>query len=319
MNTVNPLVFSSRDISIRENAELNLANGTSLHNAAVMWYGRAKSGKTRTLIQAFSGENFLFLDFDRNYRSTIESIQNSGATYLNGDAAFDVLTQLASGRGSDQIVIVDALGSVVSRLVSWFIDSNTTEGNMNAAAKQITELKKNIGVSHEATVAFFNLIIEPMTRNGNSINFIHHTTENSQGSKMEGNKGSWLSVFDFTYALNVDRKVFELEAGRLPIAPNVIGDTNPRQMLIQAIKESIESLRVVPISQLMEVAPWNKIYKSKLSIRPLMNQLRENGTIVLVTVEGSKAVYIDVQSTLAKLEFANIIADSTEAVEEQIA
>lgn len=319
MNASNPLVFSSRDISIRENAELNLANGTSLHNAAVMWYGRAKSGKTRTLIQAFSGENFLFLDFDRNYRSTIESIQNSGATYLNGNTAFEVLTQLASGRGSDQIVIVDALGSVVSRLVSWFIDINTTEGDMNAAAKQITELKKSIGISHEATVAFFNLIIEPMTRNGNSINFIHHTTENSQGSKMEGNKGSWLSVFDFTYTLNVDRKVFELEAGRLPIAPNVIGSNNPRQMLIQAIKDSIESLRVLPQLQLMEVALWNKIYKSKQSIRPLMNQLKENGTIVFATVEASKAVFIDVQSTLEKLEPANVIADSTEEVEEQIA
>ena len=319
MNNSNPLVFSSRDISIRENAELNLANGTSLHNAAVMWYGRAKSGKTRTLIQAFTGEKFLFLDFDRNYRSTIESIQNSGATYLNGDVAFNVLTQLASGRGSNQIVIVDALGSVVTRLVSWFIDSNTTEGNMNAAARQITELKKNIGVSHEATVAFFNLIIEPMTRNGNSINFIHHTTENSQGSKMEGNKGSWLSVFDFTYVLKVDRKVFELEAGRLPIAPNVIGDTNPRQIFIQAIKDSIESLRVLPLLQLMEVAPWSKIYKSKQSIRPLMNQLKENGTIIFATVEASKAVFIDVQSTLEKLEPANIIADSTEAANEQIA
>ena len=316
MNTVNPLVFSSRDISIRENAVLNLANGTSLHNAAVMWYGRAKSGKTRTLIQAFSGEKFLFLDFDRNYRSTIESIQNSGATYLNGDAAFDVLTQLASGRGSDQIVIVDALGSVVTRLVSWFIDHNTVNDNMSVAAKQIIELKKNIGVSHEATVTFFNLIIEPMTRNGNSINFIHHTTENSQGSKMEGNKGSWLSVFDFTYVLNVDRKVFELEAGRLPIAPNVIGSNNPRQMLIQAIKDSIESLRVLPQLQLMEVALWNKIYKSKQSIRPLMNQLKENGTIIFATVESSKAVFIDVQSTLEKLEPANIIADSTEEVEE---
>ncbi len=136
---------------------------------------------------------------------------------------------------------------------------------------------------------------------------------------MEGNKGAWLSVFDFTYVLIVDRKVFELEAGRLPIAPNVIGDTNPRQMLIQAIKDSIESLRVVPLLQLMEVAPWNKIYKSKQSIRPLMNQLRENGIIVLATVEGSKAVYIDVQSTLERLEPANVIADSTEEVEEQIA
>lgn len=319
MNDPNPLVFSSRDISIRENAVLNLANGTSLHNAAVMWYGRAKSGKTRTLIQAFSGEKFLFLDFDRNYRSTIESIQNSGATYLNGDVAFNVLTQLASGSGSDQIVIIDALGSVVTRLVSWFILSNTNDGTMNNDAKRIDEIKKNIGISHEATVTFFNLIIEPMTRNGNSINFIHHTTENNVGSKMEGNKGAWLSVFDFTYVLNVDRKVFELEAGRLPIAPNVIGDTNPRQMLIQAINDSIESLRVLPQLQLAEVAPWNKIYKSKQSIRPLMKQLKENGTIVFATVDASKAVFIDVQSTLERLEPANIITDSTEEAEGQIA
>lgn len=298
---MNNLSFSVDGIQVRENANLNAVNGVSLHNAAVMWYGRAKSGKTRTLIQAFNGAEFLFLDFDRNYRSTIESIQNSGATYLNGDTAFNVLTQLASGRGNNQIVIIDALGSVVTRLVSWFIITNSNDGTMNNDARRMDEIKKNIGVSHEATVTFFNLIIEPMTRNGNSINFIHHTTENNVGSKMEGNKGAWLSVFDFTYMLNVDRHVFELEAGRLPIAPNVIGENNPRQMLIQAITESIESLRVLPHLQLREVAPWNKIYKSKQTIRPLMNQLKENGTIVFVTVEGSKAAYIDVQATFENL------------------
>ena len=47
-----------------------------------------------------------------------------------------------------------------------------------------------------------------------------------------------------------------------------------------------------------------------------MNQLKENGTIIFATVESSKAVFIDVQSTLEKLEPANIIADSTEEVEE---
>ena len=126
---------------------------------------------------------------------------------------------------------------------------------------------------------------------------------------MEGNKGAWLSVFDFTYMLNVDRRVFELEAGRLPIAPKVIGEHNPFQLLIDAINNNIESHRTVPLQQIKEVAPWNKIYKSKLSIRPLMNQLRQNGIIVFIDVVGSRAAHIDVEAT-----FANMNAPSVEPI-----
>jgi hypothetical protein len=295
---VNDIIIPYYPVTIREDAYLNLANGVSLHNAAVIWYGRAKSGKTRTLIQSFQGENFLFLDFDRNYRSTIEGITLSGGQYLNGDSAFDVLTQLANGNGTNRIVIVDALGSVISRLTSWFINQDAE----NQDANRLTDLKSHIGITHEATVAFFNLIIEPMTRNGNSINFIHHTTENNQGSKMEGNKGAWLSVFDFTYHLDTNKKVFLLEADRLPIAPKVIGDNSPRQMLILEIKEHIEILKEKISGEEMEVAGWNEIYKSKLSIRPLMNLLKSDGSIIMVKVEASRAEYIDVKRTLGNIE-----------------
>jgi hypothetical protein len=298
-NDSGDLIMPTTPMSIREDAQLNVFNGVSLHNAAVMWYGRAKSGKTRTLIQAFQGEDFLFLDFDRNYKSTIQSIQESGATYLNGDAAFDALTQLASGRGIQRTVIIDALGSVISRITNWFIAQHTDPNKtIDDDGYRMHNLKSHIGVSHEATVTFFNLIIEPMTRNFNSINFVHHTTESFQGSKMEGNKGAWLSVFDFTYHLNTERKVFELEAGRLPIAPKIIGDSSPRQQLIQGIKSSIQSLKEKESGDLIEVAKWNDIYKSKQSLRPLMNTLKEDGTIVFAEVVGSRASFIDVKRTL---------------------
>jgi hypothetical protein len=52
----------------------------------------------------------------------------------------------------------------------------------------------------------------------------------------------------------------------------------------------------------MEVAGWNEIYKSKLSIRPLMNLLKSDGSIVMVKVEASRAEYIDVKRTLGNIE-----------------
>ena len=44
------------------------------------------------------------------------------------------------------------------------------------------------------------------------------------GSKMEGNKGAWLSVFDFTYRLELNNNLpaFILEGGRLLVAPKEI-------------------------------------------------------------------------------------------------
>jgi hypothetical protein len=119
---------------------------------------------------------------------------------------------------------------------------------------------------------------------------------------MEGNKGAWLSVFDFTYHLDTNKKVFLLEADRLPIAPKVIGDNSPRQMLILEIKEHTEILKEKISGEEMEVAGWNEIYKSKLSIRPLMNLLKSDGSIVMVKVEASRAEYIDVKRTLGNIE-----------------
>lgn len=312
---INPYVFEEHtthenseidpDISIpdypveyRSDAELNIFNGVSIHNAATMWYGRAKSGKTRALIEAFSGEKFIFLDFDRNYESTIKGIQNSGAIYLNGDAAFEVLTQLASGKGFHHVVVIDALGNIVTRLARWFL-ANSKKSD---AVERMKESIHLIGVSHEATLTFFNLIIEPMTRNYNSINIIHHTTENNYGSKMEGNKGAWLSVFDFTYQLNTEKKVFILEAGRLPIAPKTVGLFNsPRKHLVELIKNYTESRQDMVNGEFIDVAPWNKILKSSQSIRPIMKQLLIEGNIITTKVLNSRAVYINVTQTLSNL------------------
>jgi hypothetical protein len=285
-------------ILYRADAKINPHNDVSIQNAATMWYGRAKSGKTRALIEAFTGEKFIFLDFDRNYESTIKEIQKSGAIYLNGDAAFDVLTQLASGRGFHYVVIIDALGSIVKRLARWFIRTSRHAD----AVEQIKESIQLIGISHEATLTFFNLLIEPMTRNFNSINIIHHTTENHNGSKMEGNKGAWMSVFDFTYYLDPNKKAFFLEAGRLPIAPKTIGMTHsPRKHLVKLINSYTESRQSRENGKYMDVAPWNKILKSSQSIRPIMNQLLSEGKIITTKTINSRAIYIDVAKTLSNL------------------
>lgn len=282
-------------IKYRTNAEVNVFNHTSIHNAAVMFYGRAKSGKTRILIEAFKGEEFLFLDFDRNYESTIDEIIKSGAIYLNDDAAFDVLTQLASGKKCHYVVIIDALGSIVKRLALWFI---RTSVNVDAV-EQMKECIDKIGVAHDATHTFFNLVIEPMTRNNNSINIIHHTTENYNGSKMEGNKGAWMSVFDFTYRLDPEKKAFFLEAGRLPIAPKTVGLLqSPRKHLIELIKKHAETQQNFFTREAMVVARWNIVYKASQHIRPVMNQLKREGKIEIVKVIGSRAEYIDINKTL---------------------
>lgn len=285
-------------IEYRADAELNPFNGVSIHNAATMWYGRAKSGKTRALIEAFTGEKFIFLDFDRNYISTIREIEKSGAIYLNGDAAFNVLTQLAIGRGFHYVVIIDALGSIITRLARWFIENS----NDVDSVKRMKESIQLIGVSHEATITFFNLLIEPMTRNYNSINIIHHTTENHNGSKMEGNKGAWMSVFDFTYRLDPEKKAFFLEAGRLPIAPNTVGlSQSPRKHLIELIKKHAEMRQDFSTGEAMEVAEWNTIYKASQDVRPLMRQWLQEGKIIMTKVISSRAKYIDIQKTLANI------------------
>jgi len=257
---------------IRKNAFL-ASNGVSIMNASVMWYGGAKKGKTRTVISAFSGVDYIFLDFDRNYESTINEITKTGAIYYNGSAAEDVLIQLMEGTITEAVVVIDSLVHAITILVKYYLVGQKDE--------EFERLKPYIGVSHEATSMFFNKLIYPMLVS-NSINFIHHTTQNMTGEKMEGNKGSWLSVFDFTYKLDNDK--FILEAGRLPCAPTTVGKENLYDRLKKCISDNNENTEVS--GKKMNVTAKATVTKNK-ALRTVLDELISKGEVIEVK-EGSK-------------------------------
>jgi len=237
------------------------SNNIAIMNAACMYYGGAKKGKTRTLTAAFAGSEYVFLDFDRNYESTAKNIEDRDGIYFNGSNAWDVLHQLADGEISGGIFIIDALGSVSKKLaIRW----NTRLEPIDVS---------HIGVTHEATVDFFNRVIEPMTANNNSVNFIHHTTQSGSGKnageKMEGNKGAWLSAFDFTYSMT-EPGVFNLDAGRLPIAPKTISAadarTKAREWFEKKGMKPGDTMTQTEFKNMTKNSQWVVEYKNKLFI-----------------------------------------------------
>lgn len=278
---VSPLVMPTAPNAIRHDAYMH-SNGHSIMNASVMYYGGAKTGKTRLIIKAFSGADYIFLDLDRNYESTINEITKSGARYFNGSNAIEILYQLMDGKGKNEVVIIDALGSIVKLLCRKFIKQHTgKDDKLDEVGIAISEAEKGIGVNHADTVTFFNHIIEPMTRNSNSINFIHHTTQNKMGEKMEGNQGAWLSVFDFTYEMNRETKTFVLKAGRLPIAPNSIGVDNIYDRINKTLIDNQESTEVSGKQKML--TPYKK-FSDNHAMRMTLNPLVKNGTVKKVKV-----------------------------------
>ena len=281
---------------IRKDAVMH-ENGQTIMNAATLYYGGAKTGKTRLITRAFNGSNYIFLDFDRNYESTIKQMQANGATYYNGKNAKNVLVQLMNGKISNEIIIIDALGAVISSLCRAYIDANTVtneSGNQwlteeGQVLKEAYE-SKSIGNIAEPTRIFFNSIIEPMTRNGNSVNFIHHTTQNAHGEKMEGNKGVWLSLFDFTYEMNRETKNYHLIADRLPIAPATIGEDNVFDRINAIIESSKEAGEVD--GAYVYYAPYKAITDNKTA-RKVVDEMVRNGVVKKVKV--SRKEYLDVE------------------------
>ncbi len=269
---------------IRKNAFL-ASNGVSIMNASVMWYGGAKKGKTRTIISAFSGVDYMFLDFDRNYESTINEIKKTGASYYNGSAAEDVLVQLMNGTITDAVVVIDSHVHAISILAKHYLASVVGKKD-----EEFKRLKPYIGVSHEATSMFFNKLIYPMLVS-NSINFIHHTTQNMMGEKMEGNQGSWLSVFDFTYKLDSDK--FILQAGRLPCAPVTVGKENLYDRLKNCITDNSEDIEVSGKS--MNVTAKATVTNNK-ALRLVLDELISKGEVIEVK-EGSKKYILYKDST----------------------
>ncbi len=255
-------------------------NGYAIMNAATMYYGGAKTGKTRLAISSFKGSEYIFLDFDRNYKTTIDEIVKSGAHYYNRTNARDVLLQFMRGEVSNEIVIIDALGAIIKPLCREFIEYHTIKNEDGTKSKDweaiaVDYAMNGIGINGEDTRTFFNHIIEPMTRNGNSINFIHHTTINAQ-EKMEGNKGAWLSVFDFTYQMDRETKTFKLEADRLPIAPKTIGFDNVYQRINKIL---IDNAEVVEIDgEQKTLTPYKKLGDNKTA-RLILNPLLKSGLV----------------------------------------
>ena len=264
---------------IRKNAFL-ASNGVSIMNASVMWYGGAKKGKTRTIISAFSGVDYMFLDFDRNYESTINEIKKTGASYYNGYAAEDVLVQLMKGRITEAVVVIDSLVHAIAILARYYLISPAGKKD-----DEFKRLKPYIGVSHEATSMFFNKFIYPMLES-NSINFIHHTTQNMMGEKMEGNQGSWLSVFDFTYKLDGDK--FILQAGRLPCAPTTVGKENLYDRLKKCISDNNENIEVS--GEEMNVTAKATVTNNK-ALRTVLDELISKGEGIEVKKGNKKYVF----------------------------
>lgn len=281
------LILPSEGYIPRDDAYLH-ANGVTVMNASTMFYGGAKTGKTRTIIKAFKGCDYFFLDFDRNYESTIQDIIDSGARYFNGSAAYDILYQLMDGNISNVTVVVDALGSVIKPLCLKFISKHASDGRADEEARMLQESIKGIGKDHADSVTFFNLIIEPMTRNGNSINFIHHTTQNMQGEKMEGNKGAWLSVFDFTYSMDRASKTFKLEAGRLPVALNSIGTDNIYDRINKTIEEKAETIEIDGRQKLL--TKYSHLSANK-NFRTILNPLVIQGKVN--KIKNGRTEYLD--------------------------
>ncbi len=281
------LVNPTAPIVRRKDAYLN-RNGYSIMNASVMYYGGAKTGKTRLLISAFSGSEYIFLDFDRNYESTIKEIEKSGAMYFNGASAYDVLFQLMNGTIHDAVVVVDALGSIVKPLCRKFMKQHIHENNIDEDGTAINEAMGGIGINHADTVTFFNHIIEPMTQNRNSINFIHHTTQNMSGEKMEGNQGSWLSVFDFTYGMDRETKTFKLRADRLPIAPHTVGEDNVYQRINKILQDNKETIDIDGVQTYL--TPYKKLNDNK-TVRLILNQLIKDKFIRKIKI--SRKEYLD--------------------------
>ena len=260
---------------VRKNALL-ASNGVSIMNASVMWYGGAKKGKTRTIISAFSGVDYIFLDFDRNYESTINEIKKTGASYYNGSAAEDVLIQLMKGTITEAVVVIDSLVHAIAILSRHYLVSTVDD--------EFERLKPYIGVSHEATSMFFNKLSYCAMQNS-SVNFIHHTTQNQKGEKMEGNQGSWLSVFDFTYKLNNDK--FILEAGRLPCAPTTVGKENLYDRLMKCINDNSEDINTADKHM---VATAKSTVTKNNALRLVLDELIFKGEIV--EVKNGRKIYV---------------------------
>jgi hypothetical protein len=221
----------------RGNASKHTKNANVLMNSSTLWYGGPKTGKTTILAKTFNNTDYVMLDFDNNYDGMQDLIISNGGRYFNSTAAVELLHQLLDGRITNTVVIIDALNDVKMMMLDYQIkvlNYKLTQDEYKDDYHDMSELKENlqrskgagIGQFQEPTSVWFTNTIGKMTNNSNSINFIHHTTQNANGEKMEGNQSAYASKFDHVYAIvrQEDKKsYFELQTGRSNIAEHTIG------------------------------------------------------------------------------------------------
>ncbi len=227
----------------RGNPYHHILNDNVVMNSANLFYGKSKSGKTRTLIQSFAGAEFIYLDFDRNYADIVELVEKNGGHYYNGKNAVAVLRELLRGNIEKTVVIIDSLQDVKKLMLKLRYGIVLEEDS--ALAENIVGLMMNgaVGIDADDTAAWFTHTISRMVNDSNSINFIHHTTDNNQGSKLAGNSSAYKSKFDTTYVIinESESTYYKLEAGRSNIPKNIVGSQRNYTDAMDWIKEKFTS------------------------------------------------------------------------------
>ena len=212
-------------------------NDNVIMNSANLFYGGPKTGKTRLIVTAFKNTDYVFLDFDNNYDDVAQLIIDNGGKYYNGKNAVMLLEQLLTGKITDTVVIIDAMNDVkmlmldiqIERLTSVILKSKDADkvNEYVALQKTLERVKKaGIGQFQEPTSIWYTHTIGKMLNHSNSINFVHHTTQNAQGDKMEGNQSAYASKFDTVYAIarqDINKSYFDLQTQRSNIAELTIG------------------------------------------------------------------------------------------------
>lgn len=207
----------------RGSATKHLNNKNVLMNSANLYYGGPKTGKTTIISKAFKDTDYVFLDFDNNYDDMHNIITVNGGDYYNGIDATNLLYQLLDGNITDSVVVIDAMNDVKMKMLDYQI--KTIQDNEDIVENLIRIKNAGIGQFQEPTSLWFTYTIQVMVNNSNSINFIHHTTQNAQGEKLEGNKAAYASKFDHVYGIirDNDKSYFALETARSSIAEDTIG------------------------------------------------------------------------------------------------
>lgn len=211
--------------SLRGSASKHLNNANVLMNSANLFYGGPKTGKTTIIAKAFKGTDYIFLDFDNNYDEMQQLIIVNGGKYFNSIDAKALLKQLLLGDITDTVVIIDAMNDVKMMMIDYRLAhlDNTKDSDLITTLERVK--KAGIGQFQEPTSLWFTHTIQVMMNNSNSINFIHHTTQNALGEKLEGNKAAYASKFDHVYGIvrDNDKSYFALETARSSIAEETIG------------------------------------------------------------------------------------------------